>query len=103
MNIDATLLAQFLKLVVEGGLAGVGAFFLMEKVRLLVGLNSDVKRYVSLAITATLGMLAFGAAVGLSYQPQPASAQAWLEALFAVAFISTNTSQVIHGYAKLRK
>ena len=47
-------------------------------------------------------MGAYAASVGLGYQPEPVSQQAWVEALFAVAFVATGLSQVIHGRAKLR-
>ena len=102
MNVDPTLLAQALAWLVSGGGAGVAAYFLMEKVKLLAALESEAKRYVAIGLSAAIAMLAFTAAVFLSYYPQPQTVQAWLEALFAVAFVGVGLSQTIHGRVKLR-
>lgn len=103
MNVDSTLLSQVLTWLVSSGGAGVAAYFLMEKVRLLAALAPEPKRYVSLALAAVIAMAAFSASVGLGYAPVPSGAQAWGEALFAVAFVATNLGQIIHGRAKLRQ
>jgi len=102
MSVDSTMLFLFLIWVVEGGGAGVVAYYLMEKVKQLANLNPEVKRYVSLAAAAVLAMAAFVVTVFLGYTPQPADAQGWLESLFAVAFLATNLSQIIHGRKQLR-
>jgi len=75
----------------------------MEKVPELARLSSEAKRYASIAIAAILSMAAFSASVGLGYEPTPASTQAWVEALFAVAFVASGLAQVIHGKAVLAK
>ena len=82
--------------------AGALTFWLMEKVPELRDLPSEGKRYASIIIAAVLSMAAYTASVALGYQPQPESQQAWVEVLFAVAFVATGLSQVIHGRAKLR-
>lgn len=102
MSTDSTTLFVFLAWVVEGGGAGVAAYFLMEKVKALASLNPEAKRYVSLALAGILAMGVFVLTVFLGYTPQPADAQGWLESLFAVAFLATNLSQIIHGRTKLR-
>ena len=95
-------LADFLLWVIGGGGAGVIAYWLMEHIGLLGGLSSEWKRYVSLGLAAVLACLAFVAAVALSYKDDPGSAQGWLEALFAVAFLAVTAGQVLHGRLKLR-
>ena len=102
MNVDSTLLFLFLTYMVEGGGAGVLTYFLMEKARFLAALTAEGKRYASIAIAAILAMAFFVFAVGLQYHPRPETAQAWLEALFAVAFMATGLSQILHGRLKLR-
>jgi len=102
LQIDTSLLSQVLTWFVSGGGAGIVAYFLMEKVRPLAELTSELKRYVSLSLAAVLGMAAFSIGVALGYTEQPATAQAWAEALFAVAFIATNLGQIIHGRKRLR-
>ena len=102
MNVDSTLLSQFLTWLVAGGGAGVFGYFLMEKVQFLAQLSSEAKRYVSLGLAALVAMAAFVLAVGFGYVQAPTTAQGWVEALFAVSFIATNLSQVIHGRVKLR-
>jgi hypothetical protein len=99
---DYTLLAQVLTWLFSGPGAGVITFYLMEKIPELAKLSSEAKRYVSLAMASVLAMGAFAGAVGLGYEAAPQSAQAWIEALFAVAFVSTGLSQVLHGRSKLR-
>ena len=102
MSVDFTLLSQFLAWIVCGGGAGVIAYVLMDKVRLLAELAPEVKRYASLALAAILAMAAFVLGVFLGYEPHPVNAQMWVEGLFAVAFVATNLSQIIHGRKQLR-
>lgn len=102
MSVDTSLLSQVLTWFVSGGGAGIVAYFLMEKVRPLAELTSELKRYVSLFLAAVLAMAAFALAVGLRYVESPSTIQSWAEALFAVAFIATNLGQIIHGRKRLR-
>ena len=102
LSIDTSLLSQVLTWFVSGGGAGIVAYFLMEKLRPLAELTSELKRYVSLLLAAVLAMAAFALAVGLRYVEAPTTIQAWAEALFAVAFIATNLGQIIHGRTRLR-
>jgi len=99
---DTTLLSETLKWLMSAG-AGTATYFLMEKVPPLARLSSEAKRYISIAIAAILSMAAFSASVGLGYEPTPATVQAWVEALFAVAFVASGLSQIIHGKVKLAK
>jgi hypothetical protein len=48
-------------------------------------------------------MLAFVGAVALGGIDNPVTWQGWLESLFAVSFVATGLSQVIHGRAKLHE
>ena len=96
------LLLKILQWCVTGGGAGILSYWMMEKVPQLAGLKAEHKRYASVALSAFLGAAAYAAAVGLSYQAAPGSAQGWFEALVAAAGMATGLSQVIHGRAKLR-
>lgn len=103
MEVDFTLLSQVLVWITCGGGAGTIAYFLMEKVRPLAELSAEGKRYTSLGLAAILAMAAFALGVFLGYEPYPINPQMWAEGLFAVAFVATSLSQVIHGRVKLRQ
>jgi len=102
MDIDTTLLFQFLVWIVTGGGASVATYLLMDKLPALTELTGEHKRYASLILAALFAMIGFLVVVALGYHPQPGSTQAWIENLFAVAFLSVTSSQTIHGRAKLR-
>ena len=93
---ETGLLAETLKWLMSAG-AGVVTFFVMEKVPQLGEMSSEAKRYISIALAAALSMGAYAGAVGLGYEPMPADVQAWVESLFAVAFVASGLSQVMHG------
>ena len=95
-------LSEFLTWLVNGGGAGIVAYWLMDNLEFLRGLSSEWKRYASLGLAAGLAMLAFAAGVWLGYVDAPAGAQGWLEALFSVAALALGISQAWHGRAKLR-
>ena len=99
---DLTLLANVLKYLSGPG-AGAASYWFMERHPRLKALSPDYKRYTSLALAAIIAAGAFVASVGLSYAARPASAQGWLEALFAVAGVAIGVSQGVHGYKKLRQ
>ena len=101
MDIDSTLLMQFLVWIAGGVGAGAVTYYLFENVPQLASLQPKLKRYGSLALSAVVAMAAFAAAVGLGYFDTPAGAQGWLEALFAVAFVAVGGGQVLHGAKKL--
>lgn len=86
-----------------GGGAGVAAFWFLGKSKWFGGLNSEYKRYISLVFTAVLGVLAFMAATGLGYVESPTTAQGWLEKLSSIAYATTATALVVHGYKKARE
>lgn len=94
---------EMLVWVMGGGGAGIVAYWLMGHIAFLMQLAPEWKRYASLALAACLAMLAYAAAVGLGYEAQPESSQAWLEALFSVAAVAIGLSQAIHGRVKLRR
>jgi hypothetical protein len=81
--------------------AAAVTYFLMENVSYLRNLQANYKRYASLALAAALAMGAFSVMVGLGYQEAPAGWQAWVEALFAVAFMAVGGSQWLHGLRQL--
>ena len=100
--VDDGTLEGFLLWIIGGGGAGAVAFWLMEKLP-LSGLPSELRRYVSLGLAAGVACLAFVGAVQLGYKPTPVTGQAWLEQLFAIAFLAVTTGQTIHGRLRLRR
>ena len=96
-------LQEFLIWVLSGGGAGVVAFLLMEWIGKNTDLQSDLKRYLSLALAATVAVAAYSAAVAMGYEPMPADVRGWIEAVFAVIAVAVMSSQAVHGYVRLRK
>ena len=103
LEINMELLKMGLFWLIGGGGAAGLSFWVMNKIKAQRDFGAEYNRYLSIAIAATFGIIAYVAAVLLSYFPTPLNLQAWLEALFAAAFIAGGGSQVIHGRAKLRK
>lgn len=101
MDIDTTLLKQFLFWIVGGVGAGALTYYIFENVTKLDNLLPKYKRYGSLITAALLATGAYAASVGLGYFPNPAGWQGWLESLFAVAFVAIGGSQWLHGARKL--
>ena len=101
MDVDSTLLMQFLFWIAGGVGSGAVAYWLFENVSALKALSPKPKRAASLALSAGIAMAAFAAAVGLGYFDVPVGWQGWLESLFAVAFVAVGGSQLIHGARKL--
>ena len=99
---DISVLASVLAWFVSGPGAGLAAYALMEKIPAFSELSSELKRYASIALASLIAMAAYSGAVGLKYTVAPASPQGWLEALFAISFVASGLSQVIHGRVKLR-
>ena len=98
---DTILLKDFLFWIAGGVGSGAAAFWLFENIGFLSGLTPKPKRFWSLVVSAALAMLAYAASVVLGYSPTPADAQAWLQELFAIAFVAVNGSQLIHGALRL--
>lgn len=103
LEINMELLKMGLFWLIGGGGAAALSFWAMTKIKAQKDFGAEYNRYLSIAIASTFGILAYVGAVFLSYLPTPAGTQAWLEALFAAAFIAGGGSQAIHGRAKLRK
>lgn len=93
-------LLGFLTWVLTPG-AGILTYWLMENVPVLAALEAKLKRFVAFGLSALIAVLAFLAMVGMGYQPAPADARAWIEALFSVAAVAAGLSQVLHGLIKL--
>ena len=79
--------------------AGVAVYAAMEEWG--GALQPKVKRYVSIVGTAVVVALAYGASVWWGYNPAPADARAWIEAIAPLIVVATGVSQVIHGARKL--
>jgi hypothetical protein len=93
-------LLQAAQWILEGGM-GVVAYFLMEKVPFLAGITpSSTKRYVSFAVAALVAWAALGVTFWFG-AAMPATAQEWVNLLFATAFGAVIVSQSIHGETRL--
>jgi len=98
---QALTLEQALRWLMASG-AGIASYWLIERIPALAALASEPKRYVALAMSGGLAMLCFLSLVGLTYEPNPASVQGWLEALFSVAAVACGLNQVVHARINLR-
>ena len=95
-------LNDLLTWILSGGGAGVVSYWLMERLAFLVALPAQYKRYVSLAIAGGLAVLGYLAAVGMSYQAEPETTRAWIEALSSVIGVAIGLSQLIHGARQMK-
>ena len=82
--------------------AGGAVYWLMENVGFLRNLAPEWKRYVSLALSALIPVLAWLVGALMLYWDAPGDWRAWIEAIFAVAAGGIITSQSLHGALKLR-
>jgi len=95
-------LQEFLVWVLSGGGAGVVAFILMEWIGKNTDLQSDLKRYLSLALAGLVAVAAYSAGVAMGYEPTPEDVRGWIEAVFSVIAVAVMASQAVHGFARLR-
>jgi hypothetical protein len=98
---DRELLAKVLTWIVSGGGGSVVTYWLMEKVGFLAALTPKWKRRASFAIAAVLPLLAWGASIGMGYNPVPESIVAGIEEAAAIFGLAFGVSQIIHGERKL--
>jgi len=94
-------LRDWLVWIIGGTGSGAITYWLMEHLP-LANWTSEAKRYLALALSAALACSAFAASVGLGYRNDPGTAQAWFEALFAVAFVAVTSGQMIHARKRLK-
>ena len=95
-------LRDLLLILMTAGSGGL-VYWLMETVPWFKALPADWKRYVSLALSGAVPVLAWLIGVGMAYWSAPAGWRGWIEAIFAVAAGGIITSQTLHGALKLRK
>lgn len=96
MSLKEALLA-----VLSGG-GGWLTYVLMEHVPAFKKIKRpDHKRYVSLLLSGLLPVLAWLVLLGMGYESAPATWQAWVERVFALAAGALIVGQGIHGAKKL--
>jgi quinol-cytochrome oxidoreductase complex cytochrome b subunit len=96
-------LQDFFIWIISGGGAAILAYGLLELIAKRVVLSPELKRYLSIVAAALFSAGAFGLSVLFGYEPQPATWQAWLEAIFFVIGLAYPVNQAMHGAMKLRK
>jgi len=95
-------LREALLALVSGG-AGAVVYWLMENIAYLKNLAPDIKRFVSIALSAVIPVAAWLIMIGMAYEQPPGTWQGWLEAIFALIAGSLIISQGLHGVLRLRK
>jgi len=93
-------LREALLAVLSGG-GGIVVYWLMEFIPQLKELRADYKRYASLVLSGLLPVLAWLVLLGMGYEQPPATWQAWVERVFALAAGALLVGQGIHGAKKL--
>ena len=89
--------------IISSGGAGVLAYWLMEHIPFLVALSAEWKRYASFVLSGAIACLAFVALVFSGFEPQPATWQAWVDALLSVIAGAVIVAQGAHARLKLSK
>ena len=83
--------------------AGWAAFQVMNRIPWPDAVTMETKRFVSIALTMAIAIVAWLILVWVGKQPLPIGAIGWFEQAFAVAGSAYITSQAIHGATILRE
>lgn len=94
-------LTAFLELL-STTLAGVIAWFLIDKIRWFAGLQPDTKRYVAYALSGILALAGWLGLLALGERPAPIDATDWVKQVFYVMTTSFGLSTILNG-PSLRK
>lgn len=92
-------LKTILNWVVGGPGAGILIYAALEEWG--TALSPKGKRYVVIFGTAILVSACYAASVYAGYNPKPADAQAWIEALAPPILTALGVSQIVHGERQL--
>jgi hypothetical protein len=93
-------LKDLLLVLMAAGSGGL-VYWLMETVAWFKALPAMWKRFLSLALSGAIPVLAWLFGVAMLYWLEPIGWRAWIEAIFAVAAGGMFTSQILHGALKL--
>lgn len=97
-------LQGFLALFVAGGsIIGAAVYWIMDTFDFFKNLQPAPKRFVSLALSAALPVLAWVIMLIMGYDAAPATWQGWIERIFALALTPILVSQGVHGLRDLRQ
>lgn len=86
-------LAVFLMWLIIPG-AGLIAAYIVARIKGMDQLEEDLKRLITGAIAAGIGIGAYLAQIAMEYVPKPETWRVWVESLFAVAFIAAGVSEL---------
>ena len=104
---DFTELGPVLVWIVAGGGSGLIAYWLWGRLETwftkVEALNKELKRYLSLALTAAISVGAFGIQLAMQYATVPASPEQWVEQIFSIVALAVVTALSIHGRKQLSK
>jgi hypothetical protein len=96
--------------LVASGLGGPASFWALEHWAYFCTLSAEHKRYVAMALSVIVGVLAFGAMILMGWTATPATSREWIETVANVmlnilspAALTYGVSQVVHARADLSR
>lgn len=100
-------LRDFLVAILSGTIAlGPVVYAIIEHFALFQAMEPKYKRLTVASVAGLLGLLAWGLAVALGYQPAPGAASGWAEAAWQygilTGFAAFMSATLIHGNQKLQ-
>ena len=92
---------QIIAWILQGGGAGVIAYWIIERWAWAVALDPEPRQWVAWGISGTLGVGAWGLSLWFGLQAIPATPQAWVEALLFAAALAIMGAKAVHTRKQL--
>ena len=92
---------QIIAWILQGGGAGLIAYYVIERWAWAVALDPEPRQYVSWAISGALGIGAWGMSLWFGLQAIPATPQAWVEAAVGAALLAIMGAKTLHTRKRL--
>lgn len=94
---------QIIAWILQGGGAGIIAYWIIERWTWAVALNPEPRQYVAWIISGALGIGAWGLSLWFGLQAVPATPQAWSEAIVGAVLLAIMGAKLVHTRKRLSR
>lgn len=94
---------QIIAWILQGGGAGLIAYWIIERWAWAVALDPEPRQYVAWTVSGVLGIGAWGLSLWFGLQAVPATPQAWFEAAVGAVLLAIMGAKVIHTRKQLSR